>query len=232
MHAAFTSVFQSEHEDVVLATVAGYVDTLGFVALFGMFTAHVTGNFVLIGADLVTQGQGVLLKLLAFPAFVLGIVLSFLAIKILPVAQRRFSERVLFLLQAVLLSLFLWVGQCARPITDATTWLVLWCGMIGACAMGVQNAHAKLVARAGMANTVMTGNVTQAVIDVMALFVVRDSADARPALVKRLAKTSATVLGFAVGAVAGALLYHSLAFWALIPAILAIFAMAMRAPRL
>ena len=37
-------------EDVFLASIAGYVDTLGFVALFGLFTAHVTGNFILIGS--------------------------------------------------------------------------------------------------------------------------------------------------------------------------------------
>jgi uncharacterized membrane protein YoaK (UPF0700 family) len=58
----------------LLAAVAGYVDTLGFVALFGLFTAHVTGNFVLIGAELARPGHGVLLKLLAFPAFIAAVV--------------------------------------------------------------------------------------------------------------------------------------------------------------
>ena len=31
---------------------AGYVDTAGFLALQGLFTAHVTGNFVTLGAAL------------------------------------------------------------------------------------------------------------------------------------------------------------------------------------
>jgi uncharacterized membrane protein YoaK (UPF0700 family) len=37
---------------VGLGLLAGYIDTSAFVALFGLFTAHVTGNFVLIGSEL------------------------------------------------------------------------------------------------------------------------------------------------------------------------------------
>ncbi|MFL9960060.1 DUF1275 family protein [Paraburkholderia sediminicola] len=65
-----------KHENTILALIAGYVDTVAFVALFGLFTAHVTGNFVPIGAEVAGGGQDMLLKLLAFPAFVVGIALS------------------------------------------------------------------------------------------------------------------------------------------------------------
>ena len=54
----------------LMAFAAGFVDTCGFVALFGLFTAHVTGNFVLIGATLASPRPGILAKLLAFPAFI------------------------------------------------------------------------------------------------------------------------------------------------------------------
>ena len=38
---------------LLLSLNAGFVDTAGFLALQGLFTAHVTGNFVTLGASLV-----------------------------------------------------------------------------------------------------------------------------------------------------------------------------------
>ena len=64
------------NDDSLLAAIAGYVDTLSFFALFGLFTAHVTGNFVLIGGGVTGYGQGVFLRLMAFPVFILGVALS------------------------------------------------------------------------------------------------------------------------------------------------------------
>ena len=56
---------------VGLGLLAGYIDTSAFVGLYGLFTAHVTGNFVLIGSELARPSHaGVLpLKFLAIPAF-------------------------------------------------------------------------------------------------------------------------------------------------------------------
>lgn len=56
-----------------LAFVAGFVDTCGFVALFGLFSAHVTGNFVLLGASLIRPHAGVIAKLLALPVFMAAV---------------------------------------------------------------------------------------------------------------------------------------------------------------
>ena len=59
---------------VLLSFIAAFVDTACFVGLFGLFTAHVTGNFVLIGAALLARDSPVLTKLLALPVFALAVV--------------------------------------------------------------------------------------------------------------------------------------------------------------
>src|SRR5208283_990190 len=60
---------------VVLSINGGYVDTAGFLALQGLFTAHVTGNFVTLGAALVLGTSGVIAKLIALPVFCLAVAL-------------------------------------------------------------------------------------------------------------------------------------------------------------
>lgn len=65
----------------------------------------------------------------------------------------------------VLLAGYMAVGEVTAPVTDADAPITIACGLLGAAATGVQNAHGRLTARAVVANTVMTGNVTQAVID-------------------------------------------------------------------
>ena len=204
------------NDDTLLSATAGYVDTLSFVALFGLFTAHVTGNFVLIGAGVAGYGQGVFLKLMAFPAFIFGVVLSSLIIRGRHPETPMRGACVLYAVQAVLLLAFCLAGVNLSSHFNASSWSVVVCGMIGAGAMGVQNAHSRLIARPGVPNTVMTGNVTQVILDVLDLLSPRCAADVKATARTRVVKMLPAIVAFALGAIAGALAYRSYGFWALL----------------
>jgi hypothetical protein len=60
----------------LLSFNGGYVDTAGYLALQGLFTAHVTGNFVTLAAALIHGTSGVIAKLLALPVFCVVILLT------------------------------------------------------------------------------------------------------------------------------------------------------------
>ena len=63
----------------LLSFNGGFLDTAGFLGLQGLFTVHVTGNFVTLGAALVFGTHGMLGKLLALPEFVTVIAMASLA---------------------------------------------------------------------------------------------------------------------------------------------------------
>lgn len=196
---------------IALGYTAGYVDTVGFVALFGLFTAHVTGNFVLIGSELARPGHGVLIKLLAFPAFILAVA----AARLLAVwleARQRPAAQALTLLQLLLLLGFMLLGCAATPVGQTDALLPLLAGMTGAAAMGVQNAASRLVWSELAPTTVMTGNVTQLVIDLVDLA----RASAAPDTLSRLWKFLWPVLAFGLGAISAAFAYHYAGFYALL----------------
>jgi len=200
----------------LLAFVAGYVDVVGFSALFGLFTAHVTGNFVMIGLELAGSGQGVLAKLLALPMFVLAVASTKLVVAAL--TRRGVAPlRPLLLAQAVLLLAFMVAGLLALPIQSADAPATIAVGLIGVAAMGVQNAKARIVLSEHAPTTIMTGNTTQIVIDVMELLSLdgaqKDGARAR------LRKMVPPLIGFAIGAVLGALAFSAVSFWCVLPPI-------------
>jgi uncharacterized membrane protein YoaK (UPF0700 family) len=59
-----------------LSMTAGAVDVIGFLALGGLFTAHITGNLVVLLAHYITDKFGQIGPLLSVPMFVgvLGLV--------------------------------------------------------------------------------------------------------------------------------------------------------------
>ncbi len=94
----------------LLSINGGYVDTAGFLALHGLFTAHVTGNFVTLGASLALGTSGALAKLLALPVFCVVVILARLiggdlSRRNLPTLQIILSLKLLLLAFAAILAM-------------------------------------------------------------------------------------------------------------------------------
>jgi uncharacterized membrane protein YoaK (UPF0700 family) len=195
-----------------LGFLAGYVDTLGFIALFGLFTAHVTGNFVLIAVALADSSQAsILLKFLAFPAFVAGIAIA----RLLIAASQRNNGPALKLalgLQAALLFGFMLCGYLAEPIGSTVTPLAMAAGLLGAAGMGAHSATSRLLLGQLAPTSMMTGNVTQLVID--GVDVLRGVGD--KATAERCGKFFWPLCAFALGCIAAAFAYLAFGFLALI----------------
>jgi len=199
-------------QGVTMGFLAGYVDTLGFSALFGLFTAHVTGNFVLIAVALADPGQTpTLLKLLAFPAFIFGVAAARLLVA---ACERRGKPAVkpTYVLQLVLLTGFMVCGMLAEPVGLNVGMLAMAAGLLGAAAMGAHSAASKLLLSHLAPTSMMTGNVTQLVIDTVDRL--RGAADA--ATKARCAKFFWPVLAFALGCGMAAFAYLAVGFVALI----------------
>jgi len=196
----------------------GFVDTIGFLALQGLFTAHVTGNFVTLGVSIVHGTSGALAKLLALPMFALVVGLTHLA----AVAINRrglVPLRPLLILHTLLLALFaaftLWLG----PFSDGDSGAALLTGMTGVAAMAVLNAISRQHLKGAPPTTLMTGNVTQLSIDLFALIGLRD-VEQRAVIKKRLKPIGLNLLGFTVGCVGAALLYLAIGLWCLLVPVL------------
>ena len=199
-------------QGVGMGFLAGYVDTLGFIALFGLFTAHVTGNFVLIAVSAADPAQTPsLLKLLAFPAFILGVAAARLLVAGCE-GRGVAAAKPSYLLQLVLLLGFMVCGMLAEPVGKQVGALAMTAGLLGAAAMGAHSAASKLLLTSLAPTSMMTGNVTQLVIDTVDRL--RGAADA--ATRARCAKFFWPVLAFALGCAAAAFAYRAFGFVALI----------------
>lgn len=130
-------------------------------------------------------------------------------------------------MQAVLLLGFCAAGVWATPITQPDSLPALLAGIVGTFAMGVQNAHPRVIPRAGVPNTVMTGNVTQAILDVVDLLSAGTADSVRATARARFAKMLPAIVAFALGAACGALGFRYVGFLALLAPVCALAALAL-----
>lgn len=199
-----------------MALVGGYVDVVGFVLLFGLFVNHATGNLVMLGVSLAGGGQGIATKLLSLPVFIVAAAATYVMI-----CKRRArgqdNEAAVLLLQAAILLVFMLLTIAALPAKNADQPAVMLAGLVGVCAMAVQNVGARVVFSHMAPTTIMTGNVTQIAIDLVDLLSSKTGLD--QALRARIAKTWPPVLAFAVGAMGGAVGVLAAGAWSLLPAV-------------
>lgn len=191
---------------ILLSFIAGFVDTATFVGARGVFSAHVTGNFVLFSVALMNGVREIdYLKLFLFVPFVLAIA---------GVSQvKRFTphyERSLILLASLFLAIpgiyFFGVTQLKDELWDMSNVMI----MLPVLAMGIQNALFKILYPVDPMTTVMTGNVTSMVLELTTL-----------GLTEKVKSFSRVILGFTCGCffAAWAVKMHSLGAL-LIPAVM------------
>ena len=211
----------------ILSVNAGFMDTAAFLALKGLFTAHVTGNFVTLGAALVLGTSGALAKVLALPVFCIVVLLA----RVSSHGLRARSLPVLSTLLAVQLALSILGAGLATsfgPFENADGYTAVLTGMILVATMAIQNAAHRAHLASAPPSTIMTGTTTQIMMDLGDLMQGLEPEKAK-ATRARLTQMTMSVVAFAVGCTLGALLYAWLSVLCLwVPPALVIGALLMR----
>jgi uncharacterized membrane protein YoaK (UPF0700 family) len=211
----------------VLSTIAGSVDAIGFLGLGGLFTAHVTGNLVILAAHLVSAGEAPVAPMLSVPVFVATLGLTRLLAGALERIAFASLRRLLLLLQLLLLVGFLVLCVSAGPRIDPDATKAILGGMLGVSAMAVQNALVQISLQGAPSTAVMTTNITRFMMDVGDVMLGRTSADVTKAH-DRAMRTLPAIVGFAAGCGLGATCEAAIGLWSLaLPAGLALVAVAM-----
>lgn len=197
----------------LLSFNGGFVDTAGFVGLQGLFTAHVTGNFVTLAATLVSGPHGVIAKLLALPEFIAVVALARVAGGALA-ARNKPALRKLLVAKVVFLLAFFILAVALGPFPDSDAPAALLTGFAGVSGMAIQNAVQRVHFASIPPTTLMTGNTTQAVLDAVDLL--RRAEPTQAAAIRaRFGRTFRSIVWFAGGCAVSAVLYYWVGFWSL-----------------
>lgn len=210
---------------LILSFNAGFVDTAGFLALQGLFTAHVTGNFVTLGASLVLGTSGTLAKLLALPVFCIVIIAArWLGTLLSHHSTHPFVP--LLVIKVLLLTTGAWLAIHFGPFHDGDSWQAILTGMVLVSAMAIQNAVHRVHLGSAPPSTLMTGTTTQVMLDIADTIYPREGTQPQRS---RLIQMSTNVVIFALGCGTAALLYAKFGVWCfVVPPVVALVSMIVR----
>jgi uncharacterized membrane protein YoaK (UPF0700 family) len=208
----------------LLSVVAGSTDTICFLGLNGLFTAHITGNVVVLAANIVTGKPAFISYLISVPVFMIVLYVA----RVLAIGLERIGIeplRPLLLLQLLCLVACLELCVFAGPWADPQAVAAIVAGMMGVSAMAVQNALAQIGLKNVPSTAVMTTNVTHFILDVSDLAHLRDPA-LQGAARERALRTLPVIAGFVIGCALGALYQAAAGLWSLsLPTGLAVLAL-------
>jgi uncharacterized membrane protein YoaK (UPF0700 family) len=156
---------------------------------------------VILAARLVAREQAPLAPLMAVPVFMVALALT----RLLAAGLERIrvgSLQPLLLLQFLLLAGFLAVSTAAGPVIDPSRASMIFAGMLGVCAMAVQNALVRISLKGAPATAVMTTNVTVFTMDVVEILLRRGANCAKAR--ERARHTWPAIAGFLLGCALGA----------------------------
>lgn len=194
----------------LLAWVAGFCDTVTFVSGGSIFSAHVTGNFITFASQVISgkYHSSEWLKLITFPTFVVAVMAGGWLIS-------RTSKRYTILLAESLILIAIGAAAVFLPMIDGdvktfTLYLLVFLVVV---AMGLQNAFGKLYARETHGpTTMMTGNVTQAALELGNWI---RSGFSEPDALGGLKRISIPIGGFLAGCLLGGILGKELGMTAI-----------------
>jgi uncharacterized membrane protein YoaK (UPF0700 family) len=197
----------------ILSFNGGYVDAAGFLALQGLFTAHVTGNFVTLGATLAFGTTGAVAKLLALPTFCLVVLVATILCRA-NTRWGRFTLRRMLYVQCALLIVGAALAIRLGPFADGDSGAAILTGMTLVSAMAIQNTASRIHLSSDPPTTLMTGTTTQIMIDLAGTItgVPEEEGSMARARLKRMVGSLA---GFGLGCAVAALLFLYLGTWCL-----------------
>src|SRR5215470_16646694 len=142
LHTAAMATRSEMWLPTLLSVIAGMVDLIGFLSL-GIFTAHITGNIVVIGVLLVRHNRVHPAQILAIPVFILAVAATWLIAK---ASGRRGTGlmRLLLLMQFLLITCLLIFSVITKPSADPHGLRATIAAMIAVTAMGCQFALLRL----------------------------------------------------------------------------------------
>lgn len=160
----------------LLALVAGFCDTATFIHMGGVFSAHVTGNFVLFAAALAKGIQGDdFLKIVTFPVFITGVALAIMVAGRTAAPPRKVNRILLVITLLLFVAAALAVTGSHQNNGIRLGKIDVLITMLLVTAMAMQNSIHRFVA--GPMTTVMTGTVMNTTASLMNKYVLRTNSE-------------------------------------------------------